>query len=336
MWSLMRLLFPAKDQVVSSLPSQLAATGETAIPLSLLLSSLPAVFADTGAALPSEQHLGPSPVSESFPSALPQQTNTSLGAAPLPLIPESIPLNDTTPSTPPDLPSPPCPLIPAAQDIALPASATLPNSPQLGPPSTECVPSQPTDSPVLPPPPMTTRSQTSSLKPKKFPGFKLFHSKHPLFSFHSVLPELEPTCYSKAANDPRWKTAMSAEFAALVSNKTWTLCPRPPHRHVIHNKWVYKIKMHADGSVERFKARLVAKGFEHQSWIDYIETFSHVIKPATIRLMLALTGPFANWTYPMRFYMDPWMKKSTWSNLVVLSTLPILTLCVSFARPFMA
>jgi hypothetical protein len=56
----------------------------------------------------------------------------------------------------------------------------------------------------------------------------------------------------------------------------------PQIQHVIHNKWVDKIKRKADGSVERFKAKLVAKGFEQQVGIDYTETL------ATIRLLLAL------------------------------------------------
>lgn len=99
---------------------------------------------------------------------------------------------------------------------------------------------------------------------------------------HTVLKELEPASYHKAATDPRWLDAMQQEFNALISNHTWSLCPRPTSHNVIHNKWVYKVKQKPNGSVERFKARLVAKGFEQLNGIDYTETFSPVIKPTTI------------------------------------------------------
>jgi len=81
---------------------------------------------------------------------------------------------------------------------------------------------------------------------------------------------------------------MTTEYNALISNSTWTLCPRPSHKHVIRNKWVYKLKQKSDGTIDRYKARLVAKGFEQQDGIDYTETFSPVIKPAAIRLIFAL------------------------------------------------
>jgi hypothetical protein len=55
---------------------------------------------------------------------------------------------------------------------------------------------------------------------------------------------------------------MQLEFDALMSNGTWSLCPRPLSQNIIRNKWVYKVKRLADGSIERFKVRLVAKGFD--------------------------------------------------------------------------
>ena len=50
-------------------------------------------------------------------------------------------------------------------------------------------------------------------------------------------------------------------------------------------------------SIERFRAQLVAKGFQQQNGLNKKETFSPVIKPATIRVVLALAIHF-NW--PLR------------------------------------
>ena len=53
-------------------------------------------------------------------------------------------------------------------------------------------------------------------------------------------------------------------------------------------KWVYKAKLTVDDSFERLKARLVAKGFNQVDGIDFAETFSPVIKLASICLVLTM------------------------------------------------
>lgn len=57
---------------------------------------------------------------------------------------------------------------------------------------------------------------------------------------------------------------MNEEFDALIRNHTWTLVPPKPEVNLIGCKWVYRIKWHVDGRIERFKARLVAKGYNQQ------------------------------------------------------------------------
>ncbi|GAA0171004.1 transmembrane signal receptor [Lithospermum erythrorhizon] len=89
-------------------------------------------------------------------------------------------------------------------------------------------------------------------------------------------------------NDPNWKLAMTDEYNALIENRTWELVPSPPNVNVIRSMWIFRHKEHSDGSFERHKARLVGDGKTQQIGIDCGETFSPVIKPATIGIVLSL------------------------------------------------
>lgn len=97
-----------------------------------------------------------------------------------------------------------------------------------------------------------------------------------------------PRTYRAALADPHWRTAMEEEYNALLANRTWDLVPRPPVVNVVTGKWIFRHKFQADGSLDRYKARWVLHGFTQRPGIDFDETFSPVVKPATVRTVLSL------------------------------------------------
>jgi hypothetical protein len=62
----------------------------------------------------------------------------------------------------------------------------------------------------------------------------------------------------------------------------------------VTGKWIFRHKLHPDGSLARYKARWVLRGFTQKEGVDYGETFSPVVKPATIRTVLSLAVT-SNW-----------------------------------------
>ncbi|KAG5561972.1 hypothetical protein RHGRI_004867 [Rhododendron griersonianum] len=123
-----------------------------------------------------------------------------------------------------------------------------------------------------------------------------FGFSHTCFSssYQSFLSRIhtyfEPRSYKEACNDPNWVEAMNAELTALAQNHTWELVPLPDGKNLIGCKWVYKVKTHSDGSLERYKARLVAKGFSQEYGIDYEETFAPVAKMTTVRTLISVAA----------------------------------------------
>ena len=137
----------------------------------------------------------------------------------------------------------------------------------------------------LPPPqqnvhPMIIRSKAGIFKPK-------------LLLSHCAMNIVEPQSYKQACSIPEWQATWQQEITALHRNNTWHLLPSPPpppppHAIVIDCKWVYIIKLKTDGYVELYKACLVAKGYNQTEELDYFETFSPIVKPTSIRIVLAL------------------------------------------------
>uniref|UniRef100_A0A453D0W1 Reverse transcriptase Ty1/copia-type domain-containing protein n=1 Tax=Aegilops tauschii subsp. strangulata TaxID=200361 RepID=A0A453D0W1_AEGTS len=129
---------------------------------------------------------------------------------------------------------------------------------------------------------MTTRAKRGFAQPRRLFTLTTSDAISPLLA-----------TYKSALKDPHWHNAMLDEFHALVKNKTWCLVPRPAGVNVVTGKWIFRHKLHPDGSLARYKARGVLRGFTQQERVDYTKTFSPVVKPATIRVVLSIATAHA-------------------------------------------
>ncbi|KAL0403918.1 UNVERIFIED_CONTAM: Retrovirus-related Pol polyprotein from transposon RE1 [Sesamum radiatum] len=84
----------------------------------------------------------------------------------------------------------------------------------------------------------------------------------------------EPKSYSQASKLEDWKAAMQNELDALEENNTWEATTLPKNKRAIGCRWIFKLKLNADGSVNKHKERLVAKGYNQVEGIDYADSFS--------------------------------------------------------------
>jgi hypothetical protein len=169
--------------------------------------------------------------------------------------------------------------------ISLDASSSDPQCPS----SAVAIPIHPGELYIeLPPIPVEARpSAPSSLNVHPMVTRRKARAHLGLVSSRST-PPMEPRNLPSAFQSPHWFQAMKDELAALHQQRTWDLVPRNNSMNVIGSRWVFTTKLKSDGSIERFKARLVAKGYNQLEGIDFTETFSPVIKPTTIRLVLSL------------------------------------------------
>lgn len=97
---------------------------------------------------------------------------------------------------------------------------------------------------------MVTYGQTRNLKPRTV-----------LDLHHNLYLVAEPTSYKFAVHQPQWFNAMKEEIAALKSHDTWTLVAPIKNQTILGCKWMFKTKLHSDGTIACYKARLAAQGY---------------------------------------------------------------------------
>ncbi|GJX58057.1 zinc finger, CCHC-type containing protein [Tanacetum coccineum] len=87
-----------------------------------------------------------------------------------------------------------------------------------------------------------------------------------------------------------WKEMINNEMDSIMGNNTWVLVDLHLGCKPLSCKWIFKIKLEVDGTIEKFKARLVIQSFSQKSWIYYFDTYAPVACISTIRLLITMAS----------------------------------------------
>ncbi|UYV83036.1 hypothetical protein LAZ67_22001876 [Cordylochernes scorpioides] len=126
------------------------------------------------------------------------------------------------------------------------------------------------------------RPQRTRTIPKRFDDYVL-----------ATTNETIPKDYEEAIaceDKKHWENAMLEEIQNMYSHQVWELVPRPVNAKVVKSKWVFKISKDQENENKTYKARLVAMGYNQIPGRDYNESFSPVIKNATLRTILSMAA----------------------------------------------
>ena len=137
----------------------------------------------------------------------------------------------------------------------------------------------------------TPKVQEQYTEPRK--GSRIKKPKNFGPDFISFMTIREPQTYKEAITSPEalsWKEAINSEVEFILQNHTWELVDIPPGSKPIGCKWIFKRKLKADGSVDKYKARLVAKGYRQKEGLDYFDTYSPVSRITSIRTLIAIAS----------------------------------------------
>ncbi|XP_010436786.1 PREDICTED: uncharacterized protein LOC104720600 [Camelina sativa] len=132
--------------------------------------------------------------------------------------------------------------------------------------------------------PKSTVKSTHKMVTRLKDGIRKPNPRYVLLTHKVDIPE--PKTVTEALKHPGWNGAMNEEYGNCKAANNWSLTPPTPDMHVLGSKWVFRTKLNSDGTLQKLKARLVAQGYDQEEGIDYMETYSPVVRTATVRSVL--------------------------------------------------
>ncbi|GJR82221.1 pol polyprotein [Tanacetum coccineum] len=104
--------------------------------------------------------------------------------------------------------------------------------------------------------------------------------------------EVEPRRSKRVRNEKSFRP----DFVSFIveneptSYREAELVDLPPGCKPLGYKWIFKKKMKANGTIEKYKARLVIKGYRQREGLDYFDTYSPVTRITSIRMIIAIAA----------------------------------------------
>ncbi|XP_070036035.1 uncharacterized protein [Nicotiana tomentosiformis] len=89
-----------------------------------------------------------------------------------------------------------------------------------------------------------------------------------------------------------WKEAVNSEIQLVLDKHTCELVDLPPGNKPLGSKWIFKRKMKAGGTIDKYKARLVVRCYRQKKGLDYFDTYSPVTRITSIRVLVALAAVY--------------------------------------------
>lgn len=135
---------------------------------------------------------------------------------------------------------------------------------------------------------------SSLFSPSKYIEFGCcikFNPKYLHFHEHQFSnPLIKPMYYQDALNRlnaQHWHVAITSKFDFIMKNHTRELIDNLPMGcKPMNYEWIFKLKLKTYRQIECYKAKLIAKGYCHVVGMDYHDIFFHLVKIASILLLM--------------------------------------------------
>ena len=102
----------------------------------------------------------------------------------------------------------------------------------------------------------------------------------------------EPNSLSQAVHCthwPKWEEVMQAKYDSLIENETWELTFMPENRQIITTRWCFKLRKDWNSQILEYKAWWVARNFKQEESIDFIKTFTAVVKLMSYKYLFGIS-----------------------------------------------